>query len=118
MNVYSNLICIYFNKIYISAYTMVVSLLNKYVKDNENWLLVLNNSAGRGFPSLGSNGKIVLCPKKEIVGPPRYRPLIPDVHFFMPGTSNVVVEWSTLLHRFRNVLGSNLGPETDYSESP
>jgi hypothetical protein len=30
---------------------------------------------------------------------------------------NIVVEWLTLLLRIRDVSGSNLGPETDYSES-
>jgi hypothetical protein len=33
------------------------------VKDNENWPLVLKNSARRGFLALGSNGKTYSWPK-------------------------------------------------------
>jgi hypothetical protein len=35
------------------------------VKDDENWLLVLKNSARRGFLALGSNGKTILFPREE-----------------------------------------------------
>jgi hypothetical protein len=40
------------------------------VTDNENWLLVYKNNARRGFLALGSNGKIILDPREEKVGPP------------------------------------------------
>jgi hypothetical protein len=40
-----------------------MSFLNKYFKNNENWLLVLKTNARRGLLALGSNGKIVFAPE-------------------------------------------------------
>jgi hypothetical protein len=49
-------ICVYSNKIYISAYTMVICHFSiSTVKDNENRLLVFKNSARRVFLAIGSN---------------------------------------------------------------
>jgi hypothetical protein len=44
---------------------MDMSFLNKYFKDNKNWLVVSKNSARRGFVALGSNMKTVLGLKEE-----------------------------------------------------
>jgi hypothetical protein len=35
------------------------------VKDNENWLLVLKNTARRGFLAIGSNRKTILRLREE-----------------------------------------------------
>jgi hypothetical protein len=44
-----------------------LSFLSKYFKDDENWLLVFIDSARRG---LGSNGKTIIGPSEEKLGPP------------------------------------------------
>jgi hypothetical protein len=62
--------CIHFNKIYVLRYTMVICYSwIIIVKENENWLLFLKNSANTGFLAFGSNGKNVLVPLEEKVGP-------------------------------------------------
>jgi hypothetical protein len=62
------------------------------VKSNGNWLLVFKNSARRGFLALVYNGKIILGPREEKVGPTRYK----------PNTSALLIFYTPKFHTLNN----------------
>jgi hypothetical protein len=67
-------ICAHFDIIYIWAYNVVIC--DFWISNNENWHLVLKNSAKRGLLALVYNSSTILGPKKRNVVPPWIRPSV------------------------------------------